>query len=178
MVQAYKGNIIMPNRHEDPVGNTYRGHLLESETYVGGHVEALEAGVFRSDIETDFRVDPAAIQQLIDDLDAALQFSIREEGKLALDDIENYEEVKAEIRTMLEVMRDDPNRKDCPLIYHLDVAAMYPTSCSATGSSRLDGQRGHVRHLRLQPPGHEVRQAHGLGLARRVLPRQARTRST
>ncbi|ETS61130.1 hypothetical protein PaG_05080 [Moesziomyces aphidis] len=126
MVQAYKGNIVMPNRHEDPVGNTYRGHLLESETYVGGHVEALEAGVFRSDIETDFRVDPAAIQQLIDDLDAALQFSIREEGKLALDDIENYEEVKAEIRTMLEVMRDDPNRKDCPLIYHLDVAAMYP----------------------------------------------------
>ncbi|CBQ70431.1 probable POL2-DNA polymerase epsilon, calytic subunit A [Sporisorium reilianum SRZ2] len=126
MVQAFKGNIIMPNRHEDPVGNTYKGHLLESETYVGGHVEALEAGVFRSDIETDFRVDPAAIQQLIDDLDAALQFSIREEGKLALDDIENYDEVKAEIRSMLEVMRDQPNRKDCPLIYHLDVAAMYP----------------------------------------------------
>lgn len=126
MVQAYKGNIIMPNRHEDPVGNTYKGHLLESETYVGGHVEALEAGVFRSDIETDFRVDPAAIQQLIDDLDAALQFSIREEGKLTLEDIENYNEVKAEIQSMLEVMRDNPIRKDCPLIYHLDVAAMYP----------------------------------------------------
>ncbi|CCF54758.1 hypothetical protein NDA11_001598 [Ustilago hordei] len=126
MVQAFKGNIIMPNRHEDPVGNTYKGHLLESETYVGGHVEALEAGVFRSDIKTDFRVDPAAIQQLIDDLDAALQFSIREEGKLALEDIENYDEVKAEVRTMLEVMRDNPIRKDPPLIYHLDVAAMYP----------------------------------------------------
>lgn len=38
------------------------GHLLESETYVGGHVEALEAGVFRSDISTDFKIVPSAIQ--------------------------------------------------------------------------------------------------------------------
>lgn len=40
----------------------YDGHLLESETYVGGHVEALEAGVFRSDISTDFKIVPSAIQ--------------------------------------------------------------------------------------------------------------------
>lgn len=126
MVQAYKGNIVMPNRHTDPVGRTYEGHLLESETYVGGHVEALEAGVFRSDIATDFKMDSAAFQQLIDDLDAALQFSIREEGKMDLDDVENYDEVKAEIQTMLEKLRDEPTRKDNPLIYHLDVAAMYP----------------------------------------------------
>ncbi|CAO1633464.1 unnamed protein product [Jaminaea pallidilutea] len=126
MVQAYKSNIIMPNRHTDPVGNTYEGHLLESETYVGGHVEALEAGVFRSDIDTDFKLDGAAFQQLIDDLDSALQFSIREEGKMDLNDIANYDEVKAEIQHMLEELRDSPHRKDKPLIYHLDVAAMYP----------------------------------------------------
>ncbi|EPQ31767.1 uncharacterized protein PFL1_01099 [Pseudozyma flocculosa PF-1] len=126
MIQAYEGNIVMPNRHTDPVGNTYKGHLLESETYVGGHVEALEAGVFRSDIETDFKVEPEAVQKLIDDLDAALKFSIVEEGRLSLDDITNYDEVKAEIQRMLEVMRDAPLRKDPPLIYHLDVAAMYP----------------------------------------------------
>lgn len=54
----------MPNRHEDAHGNTYDGHLLASETYVGGHVEALEAGVFRSDIETEFRIDSTAIQQV------------------------------------------------------------------------------------------------------------------
>lgn len=64
MVQAYKANILMPNRHVDPVGNEYRGHLLESETYVGGHVEALEAGVFRADIPTDFKVNPATAQQV------------------------------------------------------------------------------------------------------------------
>ena len=42
----------------------FEGHLLESETYVGGHVEALEAGVFLSDIDTNFKVDPSAAQQV------------------------------------------------------------------------------------------------------------------
>ncbi|RXK36753.1 DNA polymerase epsilon catalytic subunit A [Tremella mesenterica] len=126
MVEAYQAHIIMPNRHEDPHGATYEGHLLASETYVGGHVEALEAGVFRSDIPTHFKIEPSAVQQLIDDLDAALHFSLVEEGKLTLDDVENYDEVKKEIQAALELMRDEPNRFDKPLIYHLDVAAMYP----------------------------------------------------
>jgi DNA polymerase epsilon subunit 1 len=54
----------MPNRHEEAHGSMYDGHLLASETYVGGHVEALEAGVFRSDIPTDFKIEPAAVQQV------------------------------------------------------------------------------------------------------------------
>lgn len=126
MVEAYDAHIIMPNRHEDPHGVTYEGHLLASETYVGGHVEALEAGVFRSDIPTHFKIVPSAIQELIDDLDAALRFSLIEEGQVKLEDVENYDEVKQQIQTALETMRDEPNRFDNPLIYHLDVAAMYP----------------------------------------------------
>lgn len=63
-VEAYQAHIIMPNRHEDPHGVTYEGHLLASETYVGGHVEALEAGVFRSDIPTHFKMEPTACQQV------------------------------------------------------------------------------------------------------------------
>jgi len=35
---------------------TQDGHLLDSETYVGGHVEALESGVFRSDIPCRFKM--------------------------------------------------------------------------------------------------------------------------
>ena len=35
---------------------TEAGHLLDSETYVGGHVEALESGVFRSDIPYRFKL--------------------------------------------------------------------------------------------------------------------------
>ncbi|GJJ12948.1 hypothetical protein Clacol_007195 [Clathrus columnatus] len=126
MVEAYRGSIIMPNRHEDPFGNMFEGHLLASETYVGGHVEALEAGVFRSDIPTHFKIVPQAVQQLIDELDAALKFCIVEESKMSLDNVTNYDEVKGQIQRALEEMRDHPVRVDEPLIYHLDVAAMYP----------------------------------------------------
>ncbi|KIJ49176.1 hypothetical protein M422DRAFT_28152 [Sphaerobolus stellatus SS14] len=126
MVEAYRGEIIMPNRHEDPHGNMFEGHLLASETYVGGHVEALEAGVFRSDIPTHFKVVPEAVQGLIDQLDAALTFCIVEESKMSLENVTNYDEVKGKIQSALEEMRDNPMRFDNPLIYHLDVAAMYP----------------------------------------------------
>ncbi|KAI0300525.1 DUF1744-domain-containing protein [Multifurca ochricompacta] len=126
MVEAFRGHIIMPNRHEEEYGNMYEGHLLASETYVGGHVEALEAGVFRSDIETHFKVVPSAAQKLIDELDAALTFCITEEFKTPLEDVTNYDTVKAEIKAALEELRDNPLRTDRPLIYHLDVAAMYP----------------------------------------------------
>ena len=56
----------MPNKHEESHGKMYEGHLLASETYVGGHVEALEAGVFRSDIATEFKIVPSAAQQVKD----------------------------------------------------------------------------------------------------------------
>ncbi len=35
---------------------TSDGHLLDTETYVGGHVEALESGVFRNDIACRFKM--------------------------------------------------------------------------------------------------------------------------
>lgn len=41
-------------------------------------------------------------------------------------DVANFEEVSAAIRGQLEGLRDQPNREETPLIYHLDVAAMYP----------------------------------------------------
>ncbi|PLW15756.1 hypothetical protein PCANC_13456 [Puccinia coronata f. sp. avenae] len=126
MVEAFNGDIIMPNRHTDPHGTMYNGHLLESETYVGGHVEALEAGVFRSDILSDFKLVPDRCQNLIDELDSVLKFSIVNEGELALENVLNYDEVKAAVQEALETMRDQPNRQEFPLIYHLDVAAMYP----------------------------------------------------
>lgn len=66
----------MPNRHVEGQTSMYNGHLLESETYVGGHVEALEAGVFRSDIPSDFKVNPEAIQQVSLPLPSSLFRSI------------------------------------------------------------------------------------------------------
>ncbi|KAH7872332.1 uncharacterized protein C8R40DRAFT_1071822 [Lentinula edodes] len=126
MVEAYRGQIIMPNRHEEDHGNFYDVHRLASETYAGAHVEALEAGVFRSDIPTNFEFTPSAVQELTNDLDAALTFCIVEESKCSIEKVTNYEEVKTAIQSVLEAMRDNPNRTDNPLIYHLHVAAMYP----------------------------------------------------
>lgn len=45
---------------------------------------------------------------------------------VTMDQITNYDQVKQEIVTALEGIRDAPTRDECPLIYHLDVAAMYP----------------------------------------------------
>lgn len=57
MVQAYHANIIFPNKQEQEFNKlTEDGHVLDSETYVGGHVEALESGVFRSDIPCRFKM--------------------------------------------------------------------------------------------------------------------------
>ncbi|KAI9486077.1 MAG: hypothetical protein EXX96DRAFT_495723 [Benjaminiella poitrasii] len=126
MVEAYRVNVIMPNKHTEQLTKFFDGHLLESETYVGGHVEALEAGVFRNDINADFKIDPSAAQELIDQLDDALKFTIQVEQNKKLEDVTNYEEVKAAIQKKLEDLRDQPLRQEPPLIYHLDVAAMYP----------------------------------------------------
>ncbi|KAL4591685.1 hypothetical protein LXL04_004655 [Taraxacum kok-saghyz] len=126
MVQAYVANVVCPNKHQSEPEKFYKGHLIESETYVGGHVECLETGVYRSDIPTSFRLDPSAFNQLIENLDRDLEYAIRVEGKMDIDSVSNYDEVKDAIMEKLISLRDEPTREECPLIYHLDVAAMYP----------------------------------------------------
>uniref|UniRef100_A0A1D2A3C0 DNA polymerase epsilon catalytic subunit n=1 Tax=Auxenochlorella protothecoides TaxID=3075 RepID=A0A1D2A3C0_AUXPR len=126
MVQAYKANVVAPNKHTSSTENMYGGRLLDSETYIGGKVEALESGVFRSDIPCKFRLSSAAYQGLLDNLDADLKYAIETEGKMDMGDVTNYAEIRAAIATQLEALRDCPIRDETPLIYHLDVAAMYP----------------------------------------------------
>ncbi|XP_057456006.1 DNA polymerase epsilon catalytic subunit A-like [Lotus japonicus] len=126
MVQAFKANVICPNKHQSDPEKFYKNHLLESETYIGGHVECLESGVFRSDIPCSFTVEPSAYEQLINNLERDLRYAIEVEGKMDLKSVSNYEEVKNAIREKLLQLRDTPIREECPLIYHLDVAAMYP----------------------------------------------------
>ncbi|KAM7276901.1 hypothetical protein ACFE04_018767 [Oxalis oulophora] len=126
MVEAYKANVICPNKHQSDPEKFYNKHLLESETYIGGHVECLESGVFRSDLPTSFKLDPSAFMQLINNLDRDLQYAIQVEGKMDLESVSNYDEVRDAIHKKLVKLRDEPIRDECPLIYHLDVAAMYP----------------------------------------------------
>lgn len=65
MVEAFHKNIIFPNKQisvEHTI--TQDGHLLDSETYVGGHVEALESGIFKADIPCRFKLDKNTLLDL------------------------------------------------------------------------------------------------------------------
>ena len=126
MVEAFRGNIVCPNKQVDPPKGFYEGHWLEAETYIGGHVECLESGVFRSDIPTKFKLVPAAFQSLIDKIDLCLTFALEVEHGVDRRVVVNYDVVRNSILEKLELLRDNPLREEEPLIYHLDVAAMYP----------------------------------------------------
>ncbi len=126
MVEAYAKNIICPNKHVDPLVSFHMGHVLESETYIGGKVECLETGVYRSDIEYEFDMVPSAFDGLIANIDRDLKFAIEVEGGKKMEDIINYDDVKREIVDKLTALRDRPKRLQKPFVYHLDVGAMYP----------------------------------------------------
>ena len=127
MVEAYLAGVLAPNKHVARAEKTFRGKPLESETYIGGKVEALESGVFRSDLPTRFACDPAAYQSLIDSVDEDLSYALRTEfNGTTPEDLEDYAQVRQTVVDALTALRDRPAREERPLIYHLDVAAMYP----------------------------------------------------
>lgn len=127
MVQAFKANIIFPNKQETELNKlTKDGHLLDQETYVGGHVEALESGVFRADIPCRFKIIPNAVNELINGVENALKHTIQEEEKVPIEMVTNFDEIVDEVKGKLGELRDQPLRLENPVIYHLDVGAMYP----------------------------------------------------
>ena len=84
MVQAFTANIVFPNKQVSALQKwTEDGHLLDTETYVGGHVEALESGVFRSNIPCRFRLIPDAFQMLIDGVERTIKHAVEEEEKVS-----------------------------------------------------------------------------------------------
>lgn len=155
MVEAYHANIVFPNKQMSELNKlSVEGHVLDSETYVGGHVEALESGVFRADIPCRFRIDPPIINTLKDNVAKVLIHAIETEEGVPIDKVTNFEEIKTEIENALQNLHDIPNRVEQPVIYHLDVGAMYPniiltnrlqpsaivneTDCAACDFNRLE----------------------------------------
>jgi hypothetical protein len=65
-VEAFRSNVLCPNKHLDANDRLFKGRLLATETYIGGKVEAIESGVFRSDIPCKFTLQPEGYQMLID----------------------------------------------------------------------------------------------------------------
>ena len=92
----------------------------------GGRVEAIECGVFRADFPERFRLDPEAYQTLIDNVDQTMKFSLESEENVPMKHVKNFDEICDQIKEKLCALRDTPNRIENPLIYHLDVGAMYP----------------------------------------------------
>lgn len=55
-----------------------------------------------------------------------MKHAIEVEEKIPLEEVTNFDEVCADIIESLSMLRDCPNRLENPIIYHLDVGAMYP----------------------------------------------------
>lgn len=127
MKEAYYANIIYPNKQQTELNKlSADGHVLDSETYVGGHVEALESGVFRADIPCRFRLDQDMIKQLQSNVNKVLTHTLENEENIPISDVINLEEITTKIQGALQKLHDIPARLEQPVIYHLDVGAMYP----------------------------------------------------
>ena len=126
MVMAYEKNLVAPNKQVSPREQFWNGHLLDTDTYVGGHVEALQSGIFRADIPIDWKLDAAKYQELIDNVPNVMKFALETEMGVPISDVANYDEIIAKTVKSLEGLRDKPVRKEVPHILHLDVGAMYP----------------------------------------------------
>eukprot|EP00347_Sterkiella_histriomuscorum_P016015 403354822 len=127
MAQAFRCNIIFPNKQSDKFEKFYHGHLIDSDTYIGGHVECLRTGVYRSDIPVKFRLEKAGYQHLIDQTEAIMDFALKVELNVDKNLVTNYDELRDDIIAKLQsIQQKCPSYEVEPLIYHVDVAAMYP----------------------------------------------------
>ena len=69
---------------------------------------------------------PSAFQALHDDAERCMKRAIEVEEGVPMSEVTNFEEVMDDIKAKLEDLRDCPARLENPIIYHLDVGAMYP----------------------------------------------------
>ncbi len=146
MAEAFRKNIVFPDKHKEDPLQYYQGRLIETSTYEGGRVECLRTGIYRNDFPETFHIDPTAVDLLKSQARKVAEFFLEVEEKVDLDKVENFEEVVKEIEDGLEALKtpiyqpgkeNAPNlpnadgttlvtRYECPLIYHIDVGAMYP----------------------------------------------------
>ncbi len=65
-------------------------------------------------------------QHLADNVRRTMTHALEVEEKVPLDQVTNFDKVCEEIISKLDNLRDTPYRTENPMIYHLDVGAMYP----------------------------------------------------
>lgn len=69
---------------------------------------------------------PDAFDTLINAVERTMKHAIEVEEKVPIEQVTNFDEVCADIKERLGELKCCPNRLENPIIYHLDVGAMYP----------------------------------------------------
>ncbi|KAI5172524.1 DNA polymerase epsilon subunit 1 [Nematocida sp. LUAm3] len=120
MKEAYVCHVLIPPKKRTNTLYRYNGQMAESLSYVGGHVECLRSGVYRSDFEYEFLFDEKKINGMINGIDELLDIELQ--GKIC----KNKEDIKNDIKEKLLLLIQSKKNFRKPYIYHLDVGAMYP----------------------------------------------------
>ncbi|ELA42787.1 uncharacterized protein VICG_00102 [Vittaforma corneae ATCC 50505] len=115
LAESVSYKILVPLKKRTDGLEYYKGRLIENLTYVGGHVESLRAGIYRSDFYQEFNIDDQVVELIIDNLDQIL-----EDYTSCTDYQAKKEQYICEIKSCIGKIMS----KGC--IYHLDVGAMYP----------------------------------------------------
>ena len=126
MAEAFSANVVFPNKHSEDLLQFHNGRLIETSTYEGGRVECLRTGIYRDDFAEKFNLDVSSLHDLADDVEDIVDFFLLKEAQVSKSEVVNYAKVVDEIKTTLRDLAINPVRTEEPLIYHLDVAAMYP----------------------------------------------------
>ncbi|KAL0266116.1 UNVERIFIED_CONTAM: hypothetical protein PYX00_011832 [Menopon gallinae] len=126
LAEAHRTGILIPDKKRESGPESYKGHFVENCNYVGGHVECLRTGIFRSDFTYEFRVNVSALRRMgaekvvtpkqLRKIEAMLE-ARGYAGAYRLVGGEHHEEDAPDEYLTVE---------DKPVIYHLDVGAMYP----------------------------------------------------
>lgn len=74
MAMAFGREIVFPNKQKEAWEKFYQGHLIDSETYIGGKVECLRSGIYRSDLAVDFRIDKECMMSMHNGVERLLRF--------------------------------------------------------------------------------------------------------
>ncbi|EJW05242.1 hypothetical protein EDEG_00707 [Edhazardia aedis USNM 41457] len=72
--EGFKKNILIPERK---IGDDfyYKGRLCEEVNYVGGHVECLRSGIFRSDFNYNFHINLQRLEWIKENIQNILRYS-------------------------------------------------------------------------------------------------------
>jgi DNA polymerase epsilon subunit 1 len=65
MAEAYKVNVLFPNKNVESLEKWKDDKLLVNETYVGGNVAQLNSGIFRCDLPENFCLNPNTFHSII-----------------------------------------------------------------------------------------------------------------